>query len=203
MKLVARINGEDPELALSLKMQGLRAKVVRGAVIVDLRIFNNDGRKYRYHVPLDGAILLIDCAESTSVVADESRKPVDVAVVVCGLTSGRRLRPYFVPRDGSDRVHARFAIPGGVVSVAARKDGMVVIREHRIIDRGATAWIEDNLLWGGKLEKLPGMYSHLRPAAEAAIEKANCAFCECVHWAEEGPISQPARKPVLQQPVAV
>lgn len=165
MKIVARMNGEDSALVESLNQQGITAKLVRNAVIVELPRIDDTayGASKGCKVPaeVNGAMLFIDCTEYGGGMTNTGS-----GTVVCGL-SGKSLRPYYIPRGGhrAGGTHAYFSVPNAVVTVTGyRRDTGVTIQEHRIVRDGDVARIQSTELWSG----------------EAPVIEWKCSRCDTV-----------------------
>jgi len=185
MKVVARINGEDQALVDKLKGKGLVAKLVKGAVVVELPKQKKErwDEEDVFEIPAEAraAKLFLDVSEHGGGATNTGS-----GTVVCGL-SGKRLRPYYVPRGGhlAGGTHAYFSVPEAVITVTGyRRDENITICEHRIVTSGITAQIVTKELWSGEMEFLPGTFKRYQEAAEAAYRKGNCYHCRCVHFAE-------------------
>lgn len=184
MKIVARVEGEKPTLIEALKAGGIAAKLVRNATIVELE--RNQSHTDLYHVPDEiqshEYVLLIEATEHGGGMTNTGS-----ATVVCG-SSGKKLRPYYVPKGHSNSTHAYFSVPGSIITVTGyRKDDNVTIMEHKIEIKGAYgefAEIKTSDVWSGEVGVLPNLYSRYQDAAEAAHGKANCYHCRHVHYAE-------------------
>lgn len=182
MKIVARINGERQDLVNSLTQRGIKVKLVKRGVIVELP--EKDGN---YELPpevakeINGGKLFIDTTEHGGGATNTGS-----GTVVCGL-SGKPLRPYYVPRSGhlACGTHAYFSVPEAIVTVTGyRRDTNITIEEHRIIHEGNTSRIETKTLWSGELEVLPDSFNRFQAVAEAASAKGNCYHCRDVHFFE-------------------
>lgn len=185
MKIVARINGENTSLVDTLTQRGVTAKLVRGAIIVELPARKKEswGDPDSYEVPAEAndATLFLDATEHGGGMTNTGS-----GTVVCGM-SGKPLRPYYTPRGGhlACGTHAYFSVPNAVVTVTGyRHDTNVTIEEHRIVRDGNVARIESKKIWSGELGVLPESFSRFQAAAEAAKTKGNCYHCRCVHFAE-------------------
>jgi hypothetical protein len=179
MRVKARINGENQLLVDALSQHGIIAKLVKGGIIVELPALNDPGV---YEVPMEvsDAVLYLDLTEHGG-----GRTNTGSGTVVCGL-SGKALRPYYVPRRGhlACNAHAYFCVPNAAVTVTGFRNGKVKIEEHRIVrDGNNMTLIESTKLWYDELRMLPETFSRFRAAAQAAITKAKCYHCRCVHFA--------------------
>jgi len=179
MKIIAKVYGEDPNLVETLVKRQVSAKLVKGAVIVELPELKGS---YTYEIPKEimKATFCIDISECGGGMTNTGS-----GQIVCGL-DGRALRPYYVPRGGSlcNGNHAYFAIPDGLVTInGENKCQNVVIQEHRIEVSENTAKIVSKDIWSGNHEDLPTMFSKFESAALAAVRKSNCYHCRCVHFA--------------------
>ncbi|MDD3487516.1 MAG: hypothetical protein PHF35_04050 [Candidatus Moranbacteria bacterium] len=182
MKIVAKVSGEKPELVKVLGQHEIKAKLVKGGVVVELperdRENWNDPQTFDVPAEVNGATLFIDVAEEGGGMTNTGS-----GTVVCGL-SGKALRPYYVPKGYCNADHAYFSVPGSVITITGyRRDDNVTIREHKIVREGNMARIDTEVLWEGELEFLPNLYGRYREAAEAAHRKGNCYHCRCVHYA--------------------
>lgn len=182
MKIIARKNVEDCGLVESLKQRGISAKLVRGAIIVELP--EKPKEKWDeptvYEIPVEvlDATFCIDLSENGGGMTNTGS-----GTIVCGL-SGKALRPYYTPKGYSNSDHAYFSVPSAVVTITGyRKDENIKIIEHRIVLKDNSARIDSRKLWSGEVEALPNLFSRFQAAAEAAAKKGNCYHCRCVHYA--------------------
>lgn len=183
MKITARIEGENQALVETLTQRGIKAKLVKGGVIVELPMrkeLESDRETYEVPPEANDATLYIDVTEHGG-----ARTNTGSATVVCD-SSGKPLRPYYIGRHGhlACGTHAYFSVPHAVTITASRQDTIVKIEEHNIVRKGNIAWIESKVLWSGELEVLPNSFKQFKAAAEAAKAKANCYHCRCVHFAK-------------------
>ena len=186
MKITARINREDPELVEALLQRGVKSKLVKGGIIVELPALREpaDGYDGEYKIPEEvaGVMLFVDIVESGG-----GRTSSGSGIVVCGV-SGKPLRPYYTHQHGnlSNGIHARFAVSTAVVTITGyRNESRITIRKHEIIREGRTARIKTTLLWEDDLDLLPGTLDNFHAAGKAAVEKGNCYHCREVHFARE------------------
>jgi len=180
MKIVAKIDREDRDLAERMRGKGLEARVIRGRTLIEL---NKTGNVYDIPVEVksQNPTLMIDCSECGGGMTNTGN-----STIVCGL-SGKKLRPYYVPRGGhlANGNHAYFAVPSMVVTISGyRQDYVVTIEEHAIIVNGSRAHIKSSIIWSDEVDNLPNYLDRYREAAYAAYEKSNCYHCRCVHYAE-------------------
>jgi hypothetical protein len=177
MRVKARINGKNQLLVDALSQDGIIAKPVKGGIIVELPALN-DPDVYEVPVEVSDAVLYLDLTEHGG-----SRINAGSGTVVCGL-SGKPLRPYYVPRRGhlACNAHAYFCVPNAA-TVTGYRNGKVKIEEHRIVRDGNMALIESTKLWYGEWMMLPETFSRFRAVVQAAIIKAKCYHCQCVHFA--------------------
>jgi hypothetical protein len=177
VKVVARRAGEDAALAEDLRAKGLRAKLVRGAVVVDLP--KSDGDRGYYDIPpgLGGSTFLIDVAEEGGAFTKTGH-----ARVVCGV-SGKPLRPYYMPRNGhlANGQHAFFSVPEQVITVSANKENIKITR-HVLSEVGDRVGMESEEIWSGRQEELPETFGKYAAAVEAAAKKASCYHCRHAHY---------------------
>jgi hypothetical protein len=186
MKITARINREDQKLVQTLNERGIKARLVKNGVIVELPAIREpaDGFDGEYQIPkeVDGVMLFIDISEHGG-----GMTKTGSAIIVCGLT-GKALRPYYVPQHGTLvlGIHAHFAVSTAVVTITGyRNEDNVTIREHRIVHERKIARIKTTELWHGRWQELPQSFSKFYAAAKVANEKGNCYHCRHVHFARE------------------
>lgn len=181
LRITVRIPGEDTQLVQQLITAGLPAKLVKGGIAVVLPP-HEGGNGTSFDVPPEVHrkihTLFIEGTEHGGGMTNTGS-----GTVVCGL-AGKALRPYRVFRSGdlSCGTHALFSVPSGFVTVTASRDGSLEIVEHRIRRPGPTAVIESQQLWTGHLDELPNLFAHFSPAAQAAVDKANCYHCRHAHF---------------------
>jgi len=184
MKITTRINREDPELVETLLQRGVKSRLVKGGVIVELPALREpaDGYDGEYRIPKQAAgfMLFIDIVESGG-----GRTNSGSGIVVCGV-SGKPLRPYYIHQHGklANGIHARFAVSTAVVTITGyRHESRITIRKHEIIREGEIARIKTIMIWEDDLNLLPGKFSNFLAAGKAAVEKGNCYHCREVHFA--------------------
>ncbi|MEI7498359.1 MAG: hypothetical protein WCK11_03695 [Candidatus Falkowbacteria bacterium] len=184
MFITARINGGRAEL-MAIQQLGLSAKTVRGGLIIELRtekkIQATDRDHYVLPELLKNARLFIDVVEWGGKSSENG-----CGTVVCGLR-GSQLRPYYTSKESYVKpcgVHAHFAVPLTVVTVTCSSVNVILIEVHKIYYTRTIAWIGSQIIWSGRFENIPQKHAQFRLAAEAAMAKANCPNCVCVHFAE-------------------
>ncbi|TSC56395.1 MAG: hypothetical protein G01um101418_389 [Parcubacteria group bacterium Gr01-1014_18] len=177
MKLVARIQGENQNTVATLTARQITAKLVKGAIIVDLA--KNELGGYGIPTECANATLSIDVEESGGGMTNTGS-----GTIVCGL-SGKALKPYYMPRGGHRAcgTHAHFSVPNAVVTITAgKKSGILTINKYTIRKEMYIARIESEKIWSGQIEELPNIFAHYKEAAEAADRKSQCYHCKCVHF---------------------
>jgi hypothetical protein len=182
MKLVARIVGEKAELVANLLAEGVRAKLVRRATIVELEPETISCRPRKFALPpalgeFEYA-LHIDIAESgggmtnrgySTVVADDE---------------GRPLKPYYVPKGYSNSDHAYFSHPGPLTVVhGSKSEGHVEIVRLSVKVEDGVATIVEERIWSGESDSRPELFDKYAAACDAAMGKAKCYHCRHVHFA--------------------
>lgn len=193
LSLKAKVLGEDPRLIESLKEIGFSSKMVRGAVIVDLRHVGTDRTHYKVPDLLTDYQLFVEVSENGSGATNTG-----YATIVCGL-KGQPLKPYRLDHKcGGD--HAQFALYDSFVTVYGsrrRDDYEIVIKQYQfepenkltienkkvIVERFAR--LKEEQLWKGVLEELPVLFGQFEDAANAALIKTNCYHCKEAHFIQK------------------
>lgn len=142
--LILRVPREDAALAAALVAAGHRARLVRGAVVVELRAAP-DGT---YPIPPAAATgrLVIDAAECGG-----GMTKTGWAQVVCA-PDGIPMRPYYVPRGGHRACgeHARFSATEIVVISASKGSTWISITHYRPEREGLVARLVETHIWEGE-----------------------------------------------------
>ena len=106
------------------------------------------------------------------------------AIIVAG-ENGEHVRPLFLPHGYALGIHAIFVIKRGMYIVETR---------HSRSNESATVWRvvgigedwdpnELILRWIGGYENGDGNFpAYLQAAVDAALDKAHCYHCRCVHY---------------------
>jgi hypothetical protein len=199
VKIVARIPKEDVALTKALKKKGVKAKVVRNATIIHLPLYNPKDPESKIwslaDIPNDAALLIDDSEDGGQI-----QPGLGAAKVVAGL-SGKKLRPYYIPKKDGPR-HCFFAILGRSITVTGFNDAHVIVRKHEIDTGAASCWVNTTIVFEGQFTELPENLSRYAPASEAAIEKACCQVCRHRHYAEDIPKRTPP-EPTTPEPAQV
>ncbi len=182
-KIVARLQGENQELADSLNRLGsVKAKLVRGGIIAELPRFA-DTASYSFRIPdqLHYARFSIETTECGGGMTNTGH-----ASIICS-TIGEKVRPFYIPRGGhlANGDHAFFSMPMLVEVTGYRNIEGVEIFHFSIFKKSlGSAEIIMREIWSGDRESLPRKYNYFTEAVNAAYEKANCYHCRHVHYAE-------------------
>jgi len=183
MKPTLKICGEDDRLTERLNLDGFDAKQVKGGIIVDLPVDEEEINTYK--LPEVGDLkhlLLIDVAERGGGEVTESQ---GCAEIICG-PNGEALRPYYIPKRGdlANGVHAHFAYPKVVVIEAT--GGKVKITSVQVVKnvdkQPYVAKVNIKELWHGEPDFRPTLYDKFLKAIEAACDKSNCPACTEPHF---------------------
>lgn len=183
----AKTKGEDISLIDTLASRNIEAKLIRGAVLVQLP--ENESHSWDnpvFDIPseLKDPLLLIEAVEEGGGMSNTGE-----GVIVCGL-SGKKLRPYYIPTGGplSNAVHAHFSVPEAVVTIEVTEHHTTtaVIRENRIIREGNTARIQVKVLWSGRikqdLKEVPALFARFIPAIKAGWDKIQQYHCRHAYY---------------------
>ena len=182
MKLTARIP-QNHDIFDRLIQRGIKSRIVKDGIIIELPEIG----LFTYHIPLEAA------EEPTTNfyidVAEQGGAGSTSGIVVAGY-SGKKLRPYYVPRAAKMRacdVHAKFAVQGKVITVKSwQRSTEVLIQCHKISpvppEQARPLTILTEEIWKGNLYKLPTDFLKYTAAAEAAVVKANCMHCRHAHY---------------------
>ena len=177
MKIVVRVPREDQTLVEILRSRGINAKLVKKGIIVELSKDSENCLLIPSELPQD-AVFMIDAAEEGGAMTNTGS-----GTIVCG-SSGKALKPYFVPKGYCNGEHAYFAVPEKVCTITGfRRDNNIIIHEHSIIKQDGNARIEVKELWSGRLDGLPETFMRFEQAAKAANQKGNCYHCRGIHYA--------------------
>jgi hypothetical protein len=190
MEITAKVPREDPGLVKVLAEAGLKARLVRGGVIVQLKKLDEhrDTDKGKivetYEIPSllqqeTNTVYLIDCEEHGGGLTRTGS-----ATIVCGV-NGERMRPYYIPKGYANSTHAQFALRACVTASASKDDQVITLWSHKVSKEGATVSLISERFWKGILGELPELYEKFRPAAEAALKKACCYHCRGPHYIQE------------------
>lgn len=170
MYIQIKIKGEDRELLNSLLEAGYKARMVKGAIIIDKpqKMPKLNGYEHSF---------LLHATESGGGMTNTGH-----AEIVCGL-NGEKLRPYRIPKGYALDVHAMFSVPAPIYTVSAdKKSGKIIIVSHEI------SWLDiiNEIFWEGQIDELPESLSCFENACKAALEKANCYHCREPHFVLRG-----------------
>lgn len=167
-------NYADSLMMRKLRGMGVRAKRTNKSLWV--RLFPTDRRKdcKNFKIPeiiMHNSTMFVEGVEKTGRKHDKT-----FGVVVCGLKSGRALRPYHL-----DYQHRRegekmsFAAPIALATVRwSNLNSRISIQHHRVTTSEKRARISSTEVWSGTMEALQkSPYAFYLPAAQAARDKAD------------------------------
>jgi hypothetical protein len=192
MHLVAKVFGENVELAEILTKVGISNKIVRGGLIVELPSHKSKSSWFNntfFSIPPELELphyydLHINCEESGGGMTNTG------FASVCCDRDGIPFVPYYVPTSGhlACRTHAYFSIPAServtvVVVSASKGDSTLKINSyhlHECVDR--TIEIRESIIWKGYFNELPETADRFTRAVNAAMAKVRCYHCREPHF---------------------
>ena len=168
-------------LARALNRRGIVTRITRGNVVARLRRKSLEKNFDSFEIPVEIAYqgrLFISAAEQGG-----GFSLIGPHQIVCGL-KGKALKAYSVGSSSKD-VQAYFRAPVGLVTICINRQmhsDVIVITEHRIEREQRVAKIVSKPLWQGRVKDLPESLGCYKMAAGAAVEKARCYQCRCIHY---------------------
>lgn len=186
-KIYRKINTDDKwkELLEKLRSEEYVVRENEKGIIIDLKEISYNGNgiiAYELSPLLKDATFLIDIREEGGAEDDSGN-----SMIVCAF-SGVAIRPYYIrrkPRKGRDNAH--FCVPKEVINIMGyNKRKEVTILHHEVkplVEERMLILGTKTLFKEGLIQDLPYPLKRFSLAALAAIDKAQCKDCICIHYA--------------------